>query len=62
MDLEHSAYRQAVHMDPQAPEDMDLKIALDVAATELYKGGKYVLAAEGLEKTMTHLTLPKYMK
>lgn len=29
----------------------DVKIALDVAATELYKDGKYILAAEGLEKT-----------
>ena len=33
----------------------DVKIALDVAATELYKGGKYVLAAEGLEKTAAEM-------
>jgi len=29
----------------------DIKLALDVAATELYKDGKYILSGEGVEKT-----------
>lgn len=29
----------------------DIMIALDVAATELFKGGKYVFAGEGIERT-----------
>lgn len=33
----------------------DVMLALDVAATELYKDGKYVLAGEGLTKTVVEM-------
>ncbi|MCK8824840.1 phosphopyruvate hydratase [Fuchsiella alkaliacetigena] len=33
----------------------DIKLALDVAATEIYEDGKYVLAGEGVEKTAAEM-------
>ncbi|PKM90359.1 MAG: phosphopyruvate hydratase [Firmicutes bacterium HGW-Firmicutes-12] len=45
---------EAIHAAGYKPGD-DIRLALDVAATELYKDGEYHLAGEGLRKNSTQM-------
>jgi enolase len=45
---------EAIHTAGYKPGD-DIRLALDVAATELYKDGEYNLAGEGLRKNSTQM-------